>query len=406
MHMNASAEEILQYVREEDVKFIRLTFCDVFGRIKNLSVLPTELETAFTRGIAFHASPIRGVGDEAYHDLFLHPDPATISVLPWRPEHGRVVRMFCTLKCADGSISKADTRSLLRNAVSDAANSGVSFSFGSRMEFYLFETDERGEPTSRPFDHAGYMDIAPEDKGENVRREICLTLEQMGILPESSHHEEGPGQNEIDFRHADPVSAADDALTFRAVVRTIAARNGLYAAFSPKPLPGQPGNGFHVHVSVRQADGAEVLPFAAAGILEQIPVLTAFFNPEEESYARLGDHRAPKYVTWSPGNRSQLLRIPAFPAEERRAELRSPDSTANPYLVFSLLIRAGLYGIQNRLALPAATEEDLRKAPAELLAGLRALPGSAEEARKLALASAFVGEHLPEQVIRAYCERA
>lgn len=404
--MNASAEEILQYVREEDVKFIRLAFCDVFGRVKNLSVLPSELERAFTRGIAFNPSPICGIGHDAQDDLLLCPDPATISVLPWRPEHGRVVRMFCTLTRADGSISESDTRSLLRKAVSDAAAKGVSFSFGSRMEFYLFETDERGEPTDRPFDHAGYMDIAPEDKGENVRREICLTLEQMGILPESSHHEEGPGQNEIDFRHADPVTAADHALTFRSVVRTIAARNGLHAAFSPKPLYGQPGNGFHVHFSARKTDGEDVLSFAAAGIMEQISALTAFLNPEEESYARLGDHRAPKYITWSPKNRSQLLRIPEVLPEERRAELRSPDSTANPYLVFALLIRAGLYGIQNRLPLPKSVEMDLRTVDDGLLAGLQSLPENAAEARKLARMSAFVREYLPEPVIRAYCERA
>lgn len=401
--MTTSAEEILQYVREEDVKFIRLAFCDVFGRMKNLSVLPGELERAFTRGIAFNPSPIRGVGKDAPEDLFLCPDPSTISVLPWRPEHGRVVRMFCALQRADGSPSDMDTRSLLRRAVSDAGAEGITFSFGSRMEFYLFECDERGEPTNRPLDHAGYMDIAPEDKGENVRREICLTLEQMGILPESSHHEEGPGQNEIDFRHADPVTAADHALTFRAVVRTIAARNGLWASFSPKPIPGQPGNGFHVQLSARKAGGEDLLPFAAAGILEQIRGITAFLNPEESSYARLGDHRAPKFVTWSPKNRSQLLRIPL---EGAYAELRSPDSTANPYLAFSLLLRAGHEGIRKRLPLPEATEEDLRAAPEGLLAKLqRRLPDSLGEARTLALASDFVRTYLPETVIRAYCER-
>lgn len=407
--MNTSAGEILQYVREEDVKFIRLAFCDVFGRMKNLSVLPGELERAFSRGIAFDPSPIRGVAGDASEDLFLCPDPSTISVLPWRPEHGRVVRMFCALTHADGSPSDMDTRSLLRRAVADAGAAGVSFSFGSRMEFYLFETDERGGPTDRPFDHAGYMDIAPEDKGENVRREICLTLEQMGILPESSHHEEGPGQNEIDFRHADPVTAADHALTFRAAVRTIAARNGLCASFSPKPLPGYPGNGFHVQFSARKTGEEDLLPSAAAGILEQIRAITAFLNPEEASYDRLGDHRAPKYVTWSPKNRSQLLRIPtgnAFPPEGKYAVLRSPDPTANPYLVFSLLLRAGLDGIRKGLSLPEATDTDLRIAPADLLSGLQSLPESAAEARKLAQASAFVRAHLPETVIRAYCERA
>lgn len=399
--MDTSAEEILQYVREEDVKFIRLAFCDVFGRMKNLSVQPGELSRAFAGGIPFNPAPVRGFGGEACEELFLCPDPSTISVLPWRPEHGRVVRMFCALRRADGTVSDADTRSLLREAVADAEKAGVTFTFGSRMEFYLFETDENGEPTVRPFDRAGYMDIAPEDKGENVRREICLTLERMGIPPESSHHEEGPGQNEIDFRHADPLAAADYAMTFRAVVRTVASRSGLYASFSPKPLAGQPGNGFHVRFSARRADGEDPLPAASAGVLRRACEMTAFLNPEEASYARLGDHRAPRYVTWSPRNRSQLLRVPSF--GERWAELRSPDPTANPYLVFALLIRAGLEGVAASLSLPDAVERDLRTAPADLLDALGRLPDSLSDARALARESAFIRAHLPEAVVRAYC---
>ncbi len=399
--MDTTAEEILQYVREEDVKFIRLAFCDVFGRMKNLSVQPGGLKRAFLDGIPFNPVPVRGFGGEACEELFLCPDPTTISVLPWRPEHGRVVRMFCTLRRADGSVPGADTRSLLRQAVSDAANAGVNFTFGSRMEFYLFETDENGEPTVRPLDRAGYMDIAPEDKGENVRREICLTLERMGIPPESSHHEEGPGQNEIDFRHADPLAAADYALTFRAVVRTIASRNGLYASFSPKPLAGQPGNGFHVRFSACRTDGEDLLSAASAGILRRTCEMTAFLNPEEMSYARLGDHRAPRYVTWSSRNRSQLLRV--SPTGENRAELRSPDSTANPYLAFALLIRAGLEGIGANLPLPEAIERDLRTAPTELLDTLQSLPDCLSDARTAARDSDFIRASLPEEVVRAYC---
>ncbi|MBR5031460.1 MAG: glutamine synthetase beta-grasp domain-containing protein, partial [Clostridia bacterium] len=191
--MKYSKEEVMQYVAEEDVKFIRLAFCDVFGVVKNISILPEELPRAFGDGIAFDASAVAGFGDEARSDLFLHPDPGTLTPLPWRPEHGRVVRMLCSITYPDGTPFECDTRSLLKKAVEDAAAEGYSFCFGAEQEFYLFELDEKGEKTGRPYDNAGYMDIAPDDKGENIRREICLTLEQMGIHPESSHHEEGPG---------------------------------------------------------------------------------------------------------------------------------------------------------------------------------------------------------------------
>ena len=268
--MRYSREEVMQYVAQEDVKFIRMAFCDVYGRQKNISIMPRELPRAFSDGIAIDASAISGFGGEVHSDLLLHPDPATLSLLPWRPEHGRVVRMFCSVTAPDGTPIAADTRSLLQSAVADAQAAGVQFAFGAEMEFYLFRRDENGEPTGIPYDRAGYMDIAPEDKGENVRREICLTLEQMGILPESSHHEEGPGQNEIDFRYADPMVAADDAVTFRSVVGTIAARNGLYADFSPKPLSDQPGNGMHINFSVRADSGADVMPAAIAGILARM----------------------------------------------------------------------------------------------------------------------------------------
>ena len=206
--MKYSKEEVIQYVLEEDVKFIRLSFCDVFGKQKNISIMPEELPRAFESGIAFDASAIAGFGDENHSDLFLHPDADTLAPLPWRPEHGSVVRMYCTITHPDGKAFECDTRSILRKAVQDAQNLGYQFFFGAEQEFYLFTLDENGNPTKKPYDSAGYMDIAPEDKGENIRREVCLTLEQMGIQPESSHHEEGPGQNEIDFRYSDPLTAA------------------------------------------------------------------------------------------------------------------------------------------------------------------------------------------------------
>ena len=264
MAMKFSAQEVMQYVQEENVKFIRLAFCDVYGEQRNIAIMPGELERAFRHGIAIDASAIAGFGGEVRSDLFLRPDPSTLVQLPWRPESGKVVRMFCDVTHPDGSVLETDTRSLLRKAVAAAQEAGLSFQFGSEMEFYLFKTDEDGEPTKIPYDKAGYMAIAPEDKGENVRREICLTLEKLGIRPESSHHEEGPGQNEIDFRYSDALSAADNTITFRNVVKTVSWRSGLAADFSPKPLPHEAGNGMHINISV---NSAEWLPHVIAGIL-------------------------------------------------------------------------------------------------------------------------------------------
>lgn len=403
--MKYSKEEVMQYIQEDDVKFIRLAFCDVFGKQKNISIMPEELPRAFAYGIAFDASSVQGFGDETHSDLFLKPDTETLSVLPWRPEHGKVVRMFSNIIYPSGAICECDTRSLLKQAVRHAADAGVFFDFGAEQEFYLFNLDQNGKPTSEPYDEAGYMDIAPEDRGENVRREICLTLEQMGIRPESSHHEQGPGQNEIDFRYSDPLTAADNAMTFQTVVKTVARRNGLHADFSPKPLEDQPGNGFHINLSVKTADGSDQLPSVIAGLLNKTPEMTAFLNPVPASYLRFGHAKAPKYVSWSSENRSQLLRIPATMPESKRAELRSPDPAANPYLAFALIIYAGLYGIQNKLTLPDAVDYNLYTAPDDVLKDLRKIPDTLEEACALAKQSDFIRAHIPEAILDIYCNR-
>lgn len=395
----------MQFVEQEEVKFIRLAFCDVYGKQHNVAIMPSELKRAFVFGIAIDASAIDGFGGEVRSDLLLHPDASTLIQLPWRPEQGKVVRMFCDISYPDGRVFERDTRSILKKAVADAAEKGYSFAFGAEMEFYLFKVDEHGEPTKIPYDHAGYMDIAPDDKGENIRREICLMLEQMGINPESSHHESGPGQNEIDFRYSDPLTAADNAITFNAIVRTVAAQNGLCASFSPKPLPDRDGNGMHINISARGTGKPDPLPCVIAGILEKITELTLFLNPSEESYRRLGHDKAPRYVTWSAENRSQLIRIPAAVGEYRRAELRSADPTANPYIAYTLLIYAGLYGIENDLFLPPASDFNIYTASAEALMSLKKLPGSMYEAAAITNASAFVKDHLPETVIAAYSHR-
>ena len=403
--MKYSKEEVLQYVREEDVKFIRLAFCDVFGKQKNISIMPEELPRAFEYGIAFDASAIAGFGDETRCDLLLHPDPETLMLLPWRPEHGKVVRMFTHITYPDGTLFECDTRSLLKKAVEDAKKAGYTFAFGAEQEFYLFNLDETGSSTKIPYDEAGYMDIAPEDRGENIRREICLTLEQMGIRPESSHHEEGPGQNEIDFRYSDPLTAADNTMTFQTVVKTIARRNGVFVDFSPKPLDDKPGNGFHINMSVKPSGSSENLCYMIAGVLERVVEMTAFLNPTEESYNRFGMDKAPGYVSWSSENRSQLVRIPAAVGEYRRAELRSPDPMANPYLAFTLMIYAALNGLENKLDLPEAANINLYKADAETLARFKKLPESLSDACKVAAASEFIKKHIPTAILDIYCNK-
>ena len=401
-HMVYEKEEILQYIIEEDVKFIRMTFCDVMGRLKNVSIMPDELDRAFDYGIAIDASAVAGFGGEVYSDLVLRPDASTLCILPWRPEHGRVVRMFCSVHYPDGRPFEADTRAILARAGEDARKEGYTFFFGPEMEFYLFRLDESGAPTKTPYDHAGYMDVAPEDKGENVRREACLTLEQMGIRPESSHHEEGPGQNEIDFRYADPITAADNAVTFKSVVATVAAGNGLCADFSPKPLPDAPGSGMHINLSVKSADGTDVMPQVMAGILAHAYELSVFLNPLESSYRRFGCRKAPRYISWSSENRSQLIRIPAASGEYRRAELRSPDPSCNPYLAFALLIYAGLDGIRCRLPLPAPADVNLFTAPESVTSQYRTLPANLGEAKQAARSSEFAAAQLPKRLLDYY----
>ena len=403
--MKYSKEEVMQYVQEEDVKFIRLAFCDVFGKQKNISIMPEELPRAFEYGIAFDASAIAGFGDETRCDLLLHPDPETLMLLPWRPEHGKVVRMFSSISYPDGTPFECDTRSLLKKAVEKAQKAGYAFAFGAEQEFYLFELDEKNKPTKIPYDDAGYMDLAPEDRGENIRREICLTLEQMGIRPESSHHEEGPGQNEIDFRYSDPLTAADNTMTFQTIVKTVARRNGVFVDFSPKPLENEPGNGFHINVSVKPSDNSENLRYMIAGVLDKVTDMTVFLNPTEDSYKRFGMDKAPGYVSWSSENRSQLVRVPAAVGEYRRAELRSPDPMANPYLAFTLIIYAALNGLENKLDLPEAANINLYKADAETLARFKKLPDSLSDACKEAAASEFIKEHIPAAILEIYCNK-
>lgn len=392
-------EDVLTFVEEEDVKFIRLAFVDIFGKQKNIAIMPGELKRAFDEGIPFASSNIDGFKEYVLSDLYLHPDPSTLSILPWRPSNGRVVRMFCNVTYPDGTPFEGDSRSILQAAIRYAADNGVNCTFGNESEFYLFKTDDEGRPTKEPFDEAGYLDIAPEDKGENVRREICFTLSDMGIVPESSHHEAGPGQNEVDFRYSDPLTAAEDAITLRSVIKTIAMRNGLYADFSPKPLEEHSGNGMHINIMVHAMDGEDKLRSFMAGIIKHIEEITFFLNPTEQSYRRFGEKKAPVYITWSSENRNQLIMIPECSKNRRHLKLRSPDSGSNPYIAYALLIYAGLDGVRNNMDPGEPTNLDLAgKDHSEL----RKLPLSLEETRSKALGSAFVQGILGEDYLKLF----
>lgn len=401
--MKYTEQEVIEFIEENNVKFIRLAFCDIYGKQKNISIMPDQLARAFEVGVPFDASAVAGFGKGS--DLFLFPDPSTLALLPWRPSQGRVIRFFCDIRHPDGTPFVLDGRHILKKATERAKAMGISCDIGAECEFYLFNTDEAGEPTSVPFDRAGYMDIAPEDKGENIRREICLTLEEMGISPESSHHEEGPGQNEIDFCYADARRCADNIITFRMVVKTLAARNGLYATFAPKPIPEKCGNGFHINLSPRSKNGDEhLLERFIAGIHKYIRDMTLFLNPGEESYDRIGALKAPRYVTWAYRDRSHLIRIPPEDGKSQRLEVRSPDSLANPYLAVALLIHAGLCGVEEGLMPPADEKTDLFSADEAFLSGLDRLPNTLAEAQELAKESRFIADYLPEAVLDAYTD--
>ena len=397
-----TVEEVLEYVQEEDVKFVRLAFFDLRGVQKNISIMAGQLENAFKNGVSFDASAIYGFETPEKSDLFLHPDPTTVAILPWRPNTGKVVRMFCTISHPDGTPYKKDCRTMLANAVKKARNEfGVDFSFGTEIEFYLFKLDEKGEPTNIPFDNASYMDIAPEDKGENIRREICFTLEQMGIQPEASHHEEGPGQNEIDFHHSDALTAADNAATFKWIVRTRAASAGLFADFSPKPIADKAGSGFHINISCSDISKKQNV---LAGILKHAQELTYYMNCTEASYDRLGSCKAPKYIAWGRENRSTFIRVPAITSDDAsRMEIRTSDSECNPYIVFTLLIYAALDGIKNNLMPPEDVKENLfdsalsKEGSLSLSKGaatIQTLPDTLDSAREIAQNSSFIKEAL------------
>lgn len=395
-------QDVMEFVEENDVKFIRLAFVDLYGTLKNIAIMPSELNRAFDGAISFDASAVKGFCDVSQSELFLRPDPNTLTVLPWRPQSGRVARMMCDCLTPEGKPFAGYSRTILRRQTEKAASLGYTFMLGTEYEFYLFHADENGQITLVPQDQAGYMDVSPLDRGENVRREICLTLEAMHILPESSHHEQGPGQNEIDFHYAGAFQAADNAMAFKSAVRTIAAQYGLCASFMPKPLREESGNGLHINLSIAkngkalfEAMDGRLSPdaqHAIAGILKHIREISLFLNPIPSSYQRLGCWEAPRLINWSFGNRSQLIRIPAAKPGSGRIELRSPDPACNPYLAFALILASAMEGMEKAVPLQ------------EQLTPMGSLPDSLEEAIALAGESSFVRQVLPEDMLKKYLE--
>lgn len=406
----------LRFVEENDVKFIRLQFCDILGNLKNISISPAQLSKAFDEGITFDGSSIQGFTCIEDSELFLFPDPTTITILPWRPQHGKVARLFCDIKKSDGSPYEGDSRNVLRKVFEQAKSQGLIFHVGPECEFFLFQTDSEGKPTLKPADHATYFDVAPLDQGENTRREICLTLEDMGFKIETSHHESAVGQHEIDFKYDDVLKSADNILSFKTVVKTIAGRNGLHASFMPKPFSSTSGSGMHINMSlfkngenIFSSKHDEGLPDIAqhfiAGILSHIQEITAICNPTINSYKRINSgFEAPKHITWSYKNRSSLIRVPATIKGHNRIELRSPDPACNPYLALSLILAAGLDGINNKLDLAPALTENAYNLRLDQLSALniKTLPNNLQEALQLMKKSNFVKSVLTEHIFEQY----
>ena len=370
--MKYTEKEVLQFVEENDVKFVKLMFCDIFGSLKTISVIAGELPKIFREGLIFDASKLGGFLNVTASDLRLFPDPDTLALLPWRPQHGRVVRFFCHLKYPDGTAFEGDGRFFLKTAIAYAKGKGYNFQIGTSWEFYCFVKDDTDMPTKRPHDYAGYCDAAPVDRGENLRRDICLTLEQMDIFPESSRHETGPGQNEIDFQYSNALKAADNLVTFKNVVKSVADRNGLYATFMPKPLDRINGSGMHMNMSLFTKDGnaffdengedqlSQNAKYFLGGLLKHARSFTAVTNPTVNSYKRLvPGYEAPVYVAWSGHNRSPLVRVPIARGLSTRLELRSVDPSANPYLAVATILAAGLDGLKNKIEAPKAIDRNI-----------------------------------------------
>lgn len=370
-------EDIWRMIEEEDVEFIRLQFTDIFGTLKNVAVTTSQLERVLNNEIMFDGASIEGFARVEQSDMFLRPDLDTFAIFPWRPQQGKVARFLCDIYRPDGTPFAGDPRHVLKRTVQEAAEMGYQMDVGPECEFFLFHTDDEGNPTTITHEKAGYFDVGPLDLGENARRDMILTLEDMGFVVEASHHEDAPAQHEIDFHYDEALKTADDIMTFKLAVKTIAKRHGLYASFMPKPKTGVNGSGMHINMSLAR-DGVNVFYdgqdcnhlskegyWFIGGIMKHIAAITAITNPLVNSYKRLvPGYEAPVYIAWSMRNRSPLIRIPAQASTEQgrvtqRVELRSPDSAANPYLALAVCLAAGLDGIRNHIDPPASVDGNI-----------------------------------------------
>lgn len=415
-----SKEDILRIVKEQDVKFIRLQFTDIFGMLKNVAITSEQLEKALDNKCMFDGSSIEGFVRIEESDMYLRPDPDTFVIFPWRPQNGKVARLICDVYNPDGTPFEGDPRYILKKALKKANDMGYDiFNVGPECEFFLFLTDNEGKPTTITHDNAGYFDLGPVDLGENARRDMCLVLEEMGFEIEASHHEVAPGQHEIDFKYGDALTTADNIMTFKMVVKTIAQRNGLHATFMPKPIFGINGSGMHTNTSLfkdgKNAFFDEKDPLQLSqdaywfigGLLKNMKSIAAITNPIVNSYKRLvPGYEAPVYLAWSGRNRSPLIRIPAARGEATRVELRCPDPACNPYLAIAAVLSAGLDGIENMIQAPAPTDKNIFEMTEEerVKEGIEALPGSLEEAIKEMKKSELVRQVLGDHIFYKYIE--
>lgn len=415
-----SKEDILRLVEENGVKFIRLQFTDIFGVLKNIAITNSQLEKALNNQCMFDGSSIEGFVRIEESDMYLRPDLDSFQIFPWRPQQGKVARLICDIYRPDGTPFEGDPRNILKKVLKEAEELGYTMNVGPECEFFLFKTDENGNPTLEPQDEAGYFDLGPTDMGENARRDMTLVLEEMGFDIEASHHEVAEGQNEIDFKYDDALITADNIMTFKLVVKTIAQRHGLHATFMPKPVFGINGSGMHVNMSLNKdgknafvdendPNGLSKTAYSfIAGIMKNIKGMAAITNPLVNSYKRLvPGYEAPVYIAWSGKNRSPLIRVPASRGAGTRVELRCPDPSSNPYLVLACLLSAGLDGIKNGLVPPDSIEQNIFEMTEEERKekGIESLPGSLEAAVKCMkeneLVKNVLGNHTFNQYIKA-----
>lgn len=410
-------QDIMKLVEEEDIEFIRLQFTDMFGTLKNVAITASQLEKALDNKCMFDGSSIEGFVRIDESDMYLYPDLNTFEIFPWRPQHGKVARMICDVYRPNGTPFEGDPRYILKKVLKEAADMGYSFNVGPECEFFLFHTDDEGRPTTISHEKAGYFDISPLDLGENARRDIILNLEAMGFEIEASHHEVAPAQHEIDFKYTNALKAADNMMTFKLVVKTIAKRHGLFASFMPKPVYGVCGSGLHINMSLSK-DGANIFNDHSApdgisketyqfiaGIMDHMKGMTLIANPIVNSYKRLlPGYEAPVYITWSAGNRSPLIRIPSTRGTNMRIELRSPDPAANPYLLFATCLAAGLDGIKRDLEIPKSLDCNIYEMTKKELEnqGIEAIPSNLSKACHYFEDDQFMKDILGEHVHAKY----